>query len=72
MLAAAILGSSFVVTARADGGALVGLARAVSDEQTICYLQDVLVHPAWRRRGTAGDSSPPLNPGTSVSGNSCC
>ncbi len=50
-LAAAILGSSFVVTARADGGALVGLARAVSDERTICYLQDVLVHPAWRRRG---------------------
>jgi GNAT superfamily N-acetyltransferase len=49
-LEAAIRGSSYVVTARADGG-LVGLARAVSDDASICYLQDVLVTPPWHRRG---------------------
>lgn len=40
-----IRNSSFVVTARDRGGALVGLARAVSDDATICYLQDILVLP---------------------------
>jgi GNAT superfamily N-acetyltransferase len=39
-----------VVTAR-RGGKLVGLARALSDGATICYLQDVLVDPAEHRRG---------------------
>src|SRR5690606_15474266 len=42
--------SSCVITARRDG-ALIGLARAVSDDATICYLQDVLVHPGHRRGG---------------------
>ncbi|WAL68446.1 GNAT family N-acetyltransferase [Amycolatopsis cynarae] len=50
LLLAAIEGSSFVVTARC-GGRLVGLARALSDDATICYLQDVLVHPAKQRSG---------------------
>jgi GNAT superfamily N-acetyltransferase len=49
-LGKAIAGSSFVVTARL-GGRLVGLARAISDDATICYLQDVLVHPDAQRRG---------------------
>ena len=49
-LTAAVQGSSFVVAAR-DGGALVGLARAVSDDASICYLQDVLVDPDHQRRG---------------------
>lgn len=46
----AVAGSSFVVTARRDG-ALVGLARAVSDDATICYLQDILVVPDAQRAG---------------------
>jgi GNAT superfamily N-acetyltransferase len=50
LLRKGVAGSSYVVTARL-GGRLVGLARAVSDDATICYLQDVLVHPEARRRG---------------------
>jgi GNAT superfamily N-acetyltransferase len=50
LLAAAIAGSSFVVTARRGGG-LVGLARALSDDRTICYVQDVLIDPAVQHRG---------------------
>ena len=48
----AVAGSSFVVTARQDGR-LVGLARAISDGVTICYLQDVLVAPDAQRTGIA-------------------
>lgn len=44
--------SAVVVTAR-SGGKLIGLARIVSDHATIAYLQDVLVHPSFRRRGIA-------------------
>lgn len=50
MLRAAIAGSSFVVTAR-RGTRLVGLARAISDGVTDCYLQDVLVVPDQQRAG---------------------
>lgn len=49
-LMAALAGSATVAVAR-SGGALVGLARVVSDGATICYLQDVLVHPEHRRHG---------------------
>lgn len=49
-LACGIAGSASVVTARADG-ALVGLARVISDGATIAYLQDVLVDPGWQGRG---------------------
>jgi GNAT superfamily N-acetyltransferase len=49
-LLAAIRGSSCVVTAR-SGGQLIGLARAVSDDATVCYLQDVLVVPSSQRSG---------------------
>jgi GNAT superfamily N-acetyltransferase len=50
VLSAAVAGSSFVVVAR-RGGRLVGLARAISDDATICYLQDVLVRPEEQRGG---------------------
>jgi GNAT superfamily N-acetyltransferase len=53
LLAAGVAGSSYVVTAR-RAGRLVGLARAVSDDATICYLQDVLVHPDAQRQGIGG------------------
>jgi GNAT superfamily N-acetyltransferase len=49
-LVAAVENSAYVVAARSDGR-LVGLARAVSDDVSICYVQDVLVHPGWQRRG---------------------
>lgn len=39
------------VTGAADGERVVGLARVVSDGETICYLQDVLVHPSVQRMG---------------------
>jgi GNAT superfamily N-acetyltransferase len=50
VLRAAITGSSFVVVAR-RGPRLVGLARAISDDATICYVQDVLVVPQEQRKG---------------------
>lgn len=43
-------GSLRVVLAR-DADRLVGLARVIGDGATICYLQDVLVHPDARRQG---------------------
>lgn len=49
-LEAALAGSSCVVAARRDGR-LIGLARVISDGATICYLQDVLVHPSAQRAG---------------------
>ena len=51
LLVRAIRNSSFVVTARNTGGELLGLARAVSDNATICYLQDILVDPAFQGSG---------------------
>lgn len=50
LLRAGVAGASCAVTAR-RGGRLVGLARALSDGATVCYLQDVLVHPTEQRRG---------------------
>lgn len=51
-LVRAITGSSYVVTARDADGRLIGLARAVSDDASICYVQDILVAPAAQRSGT--------------------
>lgn len=50
ILRQAVENSSYRVAAR-DGERLIGLARAISDDATICYLQDVLVHPDHRRSG---------------------
>jgi len=50
VLHAALAGSSLVMAAR-RGGRLIGLARVISDGATICYLQDVLVHPDAQRTG---------------------
>lgn len=50
-LARAVDRSTYVVTARDEDGALVGLARCLSDDVSIMYLQDVLVHPDHHRRG---------------------
>lgn len=50
-LMAALEGSSYVLTARNDANELVGLARVISDNQTIAYVQDILVRPEAHRTG---------------------
>ncbi|MCX7521364.1 GNAT family N-acetyltransferase [Microbacterium sp. STN6] len=49
-LGAALAGSSLIVEARL-GTELAGLARVISDNATICYLQDILVRPSHQREG---------------------
>jgi len=43
--------SHLVLTARDSTGRLVGLARTISDGETVCYLQDLIVHPDAQRGG---------------------
>ncbi|WP_344756494.1 GNAT family N-acetyltransferase [Gryllotalpicola koreensis] len=51
----AVAGSHLVLCARdEDNGNLLGLARTISDGQTIAYLQDLLVAPGHQRRGIGG------------------
>lgn len=50
-LVRAVEQSSYVVSARDLTGELVGLARAISDDVSICYLQDILVSPNQQRAG---------------------
>lgn len=46
-----LAGSHLVLTARDHTGTLLGLARTISDGESICYLQDILVAPTARRSG---------------------
>ena len=50
-LVRAVEPSSYVVSARDSNGTLVGLARAISDDVSICYLQDILVSSDHQRSG---------------------
>ncbi|CAM3585163.1 N-acetyltransferase domain-containing protein [Deinococcus saxicola] len=50
-LARALRQSSFVWTARNEGGELVGLVRGLSDDVSILFVQDLLMLPDWQRRG---------------------
>ncbi|WP_322618782.1 GNAT family N-acetyltransferase [Deinococcus terrestris] len=50
-LARAVGQSGFVWTARDEAGALIGLARGVTDDVSLLYVQDLLVRPEWRRQG---------------------
>ncbi|WP_442809488.1 GNAT family N-acetyltransferase [Streptomyces sp. SR27] len=43
--------SHLVITARDGSGTLLGLARTISDDEHICYVQDVVVNPAYHRQG---------------------
>ena len=38
-------------TGKSDTGELLGLARTVSDDVSICYVQDILVRPGAHRQG---------------------
>ncbi len=49
-LAQAVANSTYVVSAWEEER-LVGLARCLSDDLAVCYIQDVLVHSALQRRG---------------------
>ncbi len=49
-LAAAVGRSTYVVSAR-DGDQLVGMARCLSDDFSIFYLQDILVNPTHQGKG---------------------
>ncbi len=46
----AIRNSTYVVSAWSDD-TLVGLARVLSDDSSIFYLQDILVNPKFQRKG---------------------
>lgn len=50
-LVRALANSDRVITATTSGGHLVGLARAISDGEVICYVQDIVVHPDHQQRG---------------------
>ena len=43
--------SHLVLSARDTSGTLLGLARTISDDESVCYVQDLLVNPAFHRRG---------------------
>ena len=43
--------SSLITLAARDEEKLVGLLRAVGDGETIVFIQDLLVSPAYRRKG---------------------
>ena len=49
-LQAALERSTIVISAW-NGNALVGLIRALSDEATIAYIQDILVRPDYHKQG---------------------
>ncbi|KAF2414661.1 GNAT family N-acetyltransferase [Microbacterium sp. B35-04] len=50
----AVNASYQVLTARSEAGALVGLARTISDGLTVAYVQDILVSPECQRQGVGG------------------
>jgi len=43
--------SALVVGAYAENGRQIGFLRVVSDKVRFAYLQDVVVHEGWRRKG---------------------
>lgn len=43
--------SHLVLTARDESGRLLGLTRTLSDDESICYVQDLLVDPGFQRQG---------------------
>ena len=49
-LLAALRGSTFIVRME-NQAVLIGLARVISDDVSIAYIQDVLVHPQHQGRG---------------------
>jgi GNAT superfamily N-acetyltransferase len=50
-LVRSLSGSHLLLTAREGNGRLAGLARTISDGETVCYVQDLLVRPDAQRGG---------------------
>lgn len=50
----ALTNSHVVITARDESGALLGLARTVSDDELICYVQELLVDVKHQGKGVGG------------------
>jgi ribosomal protein S18 acetylase RimI-like enzyme len=50
LLPRALHNSTYVISAW-DQDRLVGLARGLSDDVSIFYLQDILIHPEYQRKG---------------------
>jgi GNAT superfamily N-acetyltransferase len=50
-LVRSLSGSHLLLTARDVNGRLIGLARTISDGETVCYVQDLLVRPDAQRGG---------------------
>jgi GNAT superfamily N-acetyltransferase len=46
-----LAGSNLIVTARDETGAIVGVARGISDGAWVCYLADLCIRDGWQRRG---------------------
>jgi ribosomal protein S18 acetylase RimI-like enzyme len=53
-LVLAVANSTYVACLRADGR-LVGLVRGMSDEVSVFYLQDIIVHPDHQEQGHGKD-----------------
>ena len=51
MLQNALEHSLFLISARDEGGNLVGFLRAVGDGYSILYIQDIIVLPEYHRQG---------------------
>lgn len=49
-----LAGSNMIVTAREANGAIVGVARGMSDGEWVCYLADLAVHGEHQRKGIGG------------------
>lgn len=50
-IARMLAGSNMIVTAREASGAILGLARGISDEEWVCYLADLAVRDGHQGRG---------------------
>jgi hypothetical protein len=70
-LSAALRGSTFLAGAF-DDGRLVGLVRAISDDATVSYVQDVLVHADAQRPGSGRCSWPRSPAVTPTCASTCC
>jgi len=50
-VAQAALGRSLYLSHIRRDGLLVAFGRAVGDQHLFVYMQDIMVHPTWQRRG---------------------
>lgn len=49
-----VVSGSLLFGAAFDGKRIVGCGRVISDGVSDAYLQDIAVHPDWRRQGVGG------------------